>query len=495
MGWGAPGLRAIARVARMAAFAAFAAGPLSAVSLAADTGAANGRLVGGAGAGTINGALIEAYRNNPQLNAQRAATRAIDENVPTALSGYRPRVTGTSSLSEQYLDTLTKAGSTPQTGALYSQQAGSVAVSSFGLTATQTLFNGFQTSNRTRQAEQQVFSARETLRTTEQNTLLNAATAYMNLLQTAAILELQRSNVNVLEVTLRQTRDRFTAGEVTRTDVAQAESRLASGRSQLSQAESNYVTAQAQYLQVVGVPPPPRLAAAAPVDRLSPRTLDGAIARGRTEHPLITTAMYNVDIALQQVKIAEGALTPTLAAVGNLQKNFGSTQSLQVLEQFQASVAAQLTVPIYQGGAEYSAIRQAKETLGQRRLDLDTSRDQVQSQVTQAWGQLEAAKAQINATQAQVTAAEVALNGVREEARVGQRTTLDVLNAQQDLVNARVALVTAQRDRVVASYTVLAATGALSPQVLGLGIEVYDPVPHYHQVRDAWGGVRIPDGR
>jgi outer membrane protein len=495
MGWGAPGLWAIARVARMAAFAAFAAGPLSAVSLAADTGAANGRLVGGAGAGTINGALIEAYRNNPQLNAQRAATRAIDENVPTALSGYRPRVTGTSSLSEQYLDTLTKAGSTPQTGALYSQQAGSVAVSSFGLTATQTLFNGFQTSNRTRQAEQQVFSARETLRTTEQNTLLNAATAYMNLLQTAAILELQRSNVNVLEVTLRQTRDRFTAGEVTRTDVAQAESRLASGRSQLSQAESNYVTAQAQYLQVVGVPPPPRLAAAAPVDRLSPRTLDGAIARGRTEHPLITTAMYNVDIALQQVKIAEGALTPTLAAVGNLQKNFGSTQSLQVLEQFQASVAAQLTVPIYQGGAEYSAIRQAKETLGQRRLDLDTSRDQVQSQVTQAWGQLEAAKAQINATQAQVTAAEVALNGVREEARVGQRTTLDVLNAQQDLVNARVALVTAQRDRVVASYTVLAATGALSPQVLGLGIEVYDPVPHYHQVRDAWGGVRIPDGR
>ena len=498
MSRGARGQRAIARVAQIAAFAAFAVTAHPAVLLAADTsaaGSANGRLVGGAGAGTIDGALIEAYRNNPQLNAQRAATRAIDENVPTALAGYRPRVTGTSSLTEQYLDTLTKAGSTPQTGALYNQQTGNVAVSSFGMTATQTLFNGFQTANRTRQAEQQVFSARETLRTTEQNTLLNAATAYMNLLQTAAILELQRSNVNVLEVTLRQTRDRFTAGEVTRTDVAQAESRLASGRSQLSQAESNYVTAQAQYLQVVGVPPPPRLAAAAPVDRLSPRTLDGAIGRGRTEHPLITTAMYNVDIAVQQVKIAEGALTPTLAAVGNVQKNFGSTQSLQVLEQFQASVAAQLTVPIYQGGSEYSAIRQAKETLGQRRLDLDTARDQVQSQVTQAWGQLEAAKAQINATQAQVTAAEVALNGVREEARVGQRTTLDVLNAQQDLVNARVALVTAQRDRVVASYTVLAATGALSPQVLGLRIEVYDPVPHYHQVRDAWGGVRIPDGR
>jgi outer membrane protein len=494
MSLSARGWRAVARGAQIAAFAASAAATLSVAALAADS-RANGRLVGGAGAGTINDALIEAYRNNPQLNAQRAATRATDENVPVALSGYRPKVSGTSSLTEQYLDTLTKTGATPQAGAIYTQTVGAIAVSSFGLTTTQTLFNGFQTANRTRQAEGQVSSAREALRTAEQGTLLNAATAYMNLLQTAAILELQRSNVNVLEVTLRQTRDRFTAGEVTRTDVAQAESRLAAGRSQLSLAESNYVTAQAQYLQVIGVPPPARLAPAPPVDRLSPRTLEGAIARGRTEHPLITTAMYNVDIALQQVKIAEGALTPTLSAVGNVQKNFGSTQSLAVLEQLQASIAAQLTVPIYQGGAEYATIRQAKETLGQRRLDLDTARDQVQSTVTQAWGQLEAAKAQIDATQSQVTAAEVALNGVREEARVGQRTTLDVLNAQQDLVNARVALVTAQRDRVVASYTVLAATGALSPQALGLRIEVYDPVVHYQQVRDAWGGVRTPDGR
>ena len=223
------------------------------------------------------------------------------------------------------------------------------------------------------------------LRTTEQNTLLNAATAYMNFLQTAAILELQRSNVNVLEVTLRQTRDRFTAGEVTRTDVAQAELRLAAGRSQLSLAESNYVTAQAQYQQVIGVPAPARLAPAAPVDRLSPRTLDGAIARGRTEHPLITTAMYNVDIAVQQVKVAEGALYPTLSAVGSVQKTYGSASALAVLETLSASLGAQLSVPIYQGGAEYSTIRQAKETLGQRRLDLDTARDQVQSTVTQAW--------------------------------------------------------------------------------------------------------------
>ena len=230
--------------------------------------------------------------------------------------------------------------------------------------------------------------------------------------------------------------------------------------------------------------------------RLSPRTLDASIGRSRTEHPTITTSMYNVDVALLQVKIAEGALYPTVQAVGNVQKNFGaSPNSLAVLESLSATVAAQLSVPLYQGGAEYSTIRQAKETLGQRRLDLDTARDQVQAAVVQAWGQLESAKAQIIATQAQVTSAEVALNGVREEARVGQRTTLDVLNAQQTLVNARVALVTAQRDRVVASYTLLAAVGSLSPQVLGLRIEVYDAIVHYHQVRDVWGGVRIPDGR
>jgi outer membrane protein len=154
-----------------------------------------------------------------------------------------------------------------------------------------------------------------------------------------------------------------------------------------------------------------------------------------------------------------------------------------------------VSVPIYQGGHEYSLIRQSKETLGQQRINLDTARDQVQANVVQSWGQLDAAKAQIQATQAQVSSAEIALNGVREEARVGQRTTLDVLNAQQELVNARVALVTAQHDRVVASYSLLSAAGGLSIPGLGLRTSVYDPTTHYHQVRDVWAGVRNPDGR
>ena len=441
---------------------------------------------------TLLGALAQAYQNNPQLNAQRALVRATDENVPIALGGYRPRVTATASLTEQYIDVLSKTTSGSTT--VYSRQSGNVLAQTYGATITQTLLNGFQTANRTRQAESQVNAARETLRVTEQTVLLQAATAYMNLLRDVAILDLQRRNVEVLQEQLRQTRDRFNVGEVTRTDVAQSESRLAAGRSSMLAAESNVTTSRAVYRQVIGVEPG-RLAPGMPVDRFSPRSLPQAIALGRGQHPSVTSAMHTVDVALQAVKVAEGALYPTLNLVGQAQQAFGSSTSLNVLESFSASIGGQLSVPIYQGGGEYAGIRQAKETLTQRRIELDTNRDTVQQSVVQSWGQLEAAKAQIQATESQVAAAEIALNGVREEARVGQRTTLDVLNAQQELVNARVALVTAQRDRVVASYTLLSSVGRLSPQVLGLPTPVYDPMVHYQQVRDSWAGVRTPDGK
>jgi outer membrane protein len=243
---------------------------------------------------------------------------------------------------------------------------------------------------------------------------------------------------------------------------------------------------------VIGVEPG-KLAPGSPVDRFSPQNLPASVGIAIATHPAVTNAQYTVDAALLQVKVAEGALYPTLALQGSvLQQNESSQNALKT---FNATVLGQLTVPIYQGGSEYSLIRQAKETLGQRRLDLETARDQVRQNVVQSWGQLDAAKANIDATQAQVQAAEIALNGVREEARVGQRTTLDVLNAQQELVNARVALVSAQRDRVVASFTLLSAVGRLSPQVLGLRVPVYDANVHYQQVRDTWAGVRTPDGR
>ena len=363
---------------------------------------------------------------------------------------------------------------------------------SYGITATQTLYNGFQTANRTRQAESQVQAARESLRMSEQTVLLSAVTAYMNLLRDGAILDLQRRNVEVLQEQLRQTRDRFNVGEVTRTDVAQSESRLASGRSQVLSAEAIYKASVATYRQVIGVEPG-KLTPGSPVDRFSPHDLPQSVGVATATHPQVTNAQYNVDAALLQVKVAEGALYPTLSVQGNVQQS--NESSLLQLKTFNAAVLGQLSVPIYQGGAEYSLIRQAKETLGQQRLNLDVARDQVRQNVVQSWGQLDAAKANIDATQSQVQASEIALNGVREEARVGQRTTLDVLNAQQELVNARVALVSAQRDRVVASYTLLASVGRLSPQVLALRVPVYNSNVHYQQVRDTWAGVRTPDGR
>ena len=193
------------------------------------------------------------------------------------------------------------------------------------------------------------------------------------------------------------------------------------------------------------------------------------------------------------MKVNEGSLYPNLALTASASENYYPVYTTN--KQFLGTVVGLLTIPIYQGGGEYSAIRQSKETLGQQRLNLDVNRDQARATVVQSWGQLDAAKAQIEATTAQVNAAEIALDGVREQARVGERTTLDVLNAQQELVNARVALVTAQHDRVVASYTLLAAVGALSVQRLGLNVPIYDPQVHYQQVRDAWIGLRIPDGR
>jgi outer membrane protein len=435
---------------------------------------------------TLETSLVQAYQNNPTLNAQRAAVRVTDENVPQALSGYRPKITATASAGQLYQNL------TNTQGGVMTSLKGDVTPLAYGITATQTLFNGFQTGNRTRQAESQVLAARETLRSTEQTILLSAATAYMNLLRDTAILDLQRRNVEVLQEQLRQTRDRFNVGEVTRTDVAQSESRLAAGRSSVLLAEANYKTSAAVYRQVIGQDPR-NLTAATPVDRFSPRNQAEAVGAGNAQHPNVTAAQYNVDAALSQVKIAEGALAPTLSVQGSVTKAENST--LTSVNAVNAQVLGQLSVPIYQGGAEYSAIRQAKETLGQRRIDLDTAREQTRQTVVQSWGQLEAAKANIEATQAQVQAAEIALNGVREEARVGQRTTLDVLNAQQELVNSRVALVGAQRDRVVASYTLLAAVGRLSPQTLGLRVSIYDAQVHYHQVRDAWIGVRTPDGR
>jgi outer membrane protein len=464
------------------------------LAFGAAVGAFAGIAVLSVSADTLDQALIKAYENNPQLNSQRAVVRQTDETVPQALSGYRPQVRVIGSVQENYTSYVTKStepGST--TPPSYQSFGAATNPTTLGVTATQTIYNGLQTANKTRQAEANTSAAREALRVAEQTILLNAATAYMDMLRDAALLELQRRNVEVLQEQLRQTRDRFIVGEVTRTDVAQAESRLSMGRATVLSAEAQYARSRATYRQVIGVEAN-NLQPASPVDRLTPKRLIEAIEIARARHPSIGVAMFGIDAAVLGVKVSEGTLYPTAVVSATIQQQWG-VNFTSALQEFNAFVMGQVNIPLYQGGAEYSAIRQSKELVGQKRIDLDSARDNAQANVVIAWGQLDAAKAQILATQAQVAATEIALNGVREEARVGQRTTLDVLNAQQELVNARVALVTAQHDRVVASYTLLAAVGELNLPKLGLNIPLYDPMVHYQQVRDAWIGVRTPDGR
>ena len=433
-------------------------------------------------ADTIDAALVRAYQNNPQLNAQRAFVRAQDEGVPQALSGYRPKVNIQASGGALYQD-VSSAGI---------RVHGNLVPASVGITANQTLYNGQITANKVRNAESTMSGAREGLRNIEQTVLFTAASTYMDYLRDSAIVEVQRSNTRVLEQTLKQTQDRFNVGEVTRTDVAQSEAQLAAGRTQQLTAESNLTTTRSKFRQVIGNEPQ-NLAPGSPVDRFLPATLAAAVELGLTQNPTVTSAMFGVDVNFLSVKINEGALFPTIGLqVSATQAN---DQQLSVQKNFTASALVQMNVPVYNGGAEYSLIRQSKESLAQQRLVLEQTRDAARAGVVTAWGQLVAGKAQVASAQAQVTASEIALNGVREEAKAGQRTTLDVLNAQQALVNARNALVTAQHDRVVASYSVLQAVGRLSPQVLNLATTTYDPSVHYHQVRDNWIGVRTPDGR
>ena len=326
----------------------------------------------------------------------------------------------------------------------------------------------------------------------EQSVLLAAATVYMDTSRDSANLEVQQNNVRVLQRTLTDTRNRFAAGQVTATDVAQSEAQLAAGEANLHTAESTLTTTRANYRRIIGAEPGDP-APASTVDRLAPSTLNDAIAIGVQHNPNVTAALYGVDVAQLQVKIAEGALWPTLTGQYSLQQQL--FPQIIVPKMYTNTVMLNLSVPIYQGGAEYSAIRLNKENVDQRRLNVDQVRDQTRADVVQAWAQLQAAKAQIEASVRQNDASERALNGVRNEAAAGQRTTQDVLNAEQALVNARQNLIVAQHDRIVASYSLLSAVGRLSAQTLSLPAPFYDPMVHYQAVRDSWIGLRAPSGQ
>jgi outer membrane protein len=449
--------------------------PLSILSLAVGLAAAEG-----ARADSMSGALARAYATNPDLGQQRAAARARDEAVPQARAGWLPKLSATASAARQSTQNIHQPYAAPNTTS-YGDPRG------YGATLSQTVFDGLRTSNSVDQAEWTVMAARETLRLTETTTLLAAATAYMDVLRDTATAELRKNNVAVLDSQVKLTRDRFNVGEITRTDVSQADSSLAGARADLSLAHSNLLTSAAAYRRVIGVEPA-RLEPAQPVERLLPASVAAAADLATREHPSVVGALRQVDAAEAAVKVAEGALAPTVSVQASVQRQNDYT-GIPNYSVVTASVMGQISVPLYQGGAEYAAVRQAKELLGQARLAADLQRSVARAAAVSAWGQLNAARAMIVAYKAAVAAAETALAGVRAEARVGQRTTLDILNAQQALLGARLQLLVAEHDRIVASYATLASIGGLSAGTLGLGAPAYDPAAHYGKVKNKLFGL------
>jgi outer membrane protein len=431
---------------------------------------------GTASATSLMAALAAAYANNPTLNAARAEQRAVDEGVPQALAGFRPTVTGTASASANW---------SRNSGATTYSSPTSVAVS-----VEQPIFNGFRTVNSLKASETAVLAGRESLRNTEQTVLLDAVTAFMNVVREQAIVGLTAQNVDFLREQTRAAQDRLDVGEGTRTDLAQTQAAEATGVSDYNLAVANLSAAVAVYIQVIGEQP--RSLAAASIAKGLPRSAEEVTSLAMNRNPAVIASQYNVDVGGFNVSVLEGGLLPSVSVTGSLSRSTGGATPGATDS---ASIMGRLSVPIYEGGAISSQVRQAKERLGALRIQVDVIRDAVRAQAVSALGLLNAAQAQIRAAQAGVRAAQLALEGVQEERRVGQSTTLDVLNAQQALLNARVTLVRAQRDAVVASYTLLAAIGRLDAVALALKVTPYEPAEHYEQVRDKWFGLRTPDGR
>jgi len=464
---------------------------------------------------SLKEALTAAYLFNPTLKAAQAQLRSTDNGVSLAKSGYRPTVSATfqdgwdnlrsqlqsSAIPPGALPLCLGAGNPSTPGAPCNPNASlplsTLSTSQLGngpsnpriaqITATETLFDGFRTYNNVKGAEALVEAGREDLRSAEINVLLNAATAYMNVVRDAAIVKLRQNNVRVLSEQLRATQDRFKVGEVTRTDVAQAQSGLAQSQADLSIAQGTLYGDQALFAQFIGHPPG-TLRDPGPPTKLLPKTLQGAIDIAEAENPGILGAIFRERAQQHQVKAVKGQLLPSLSVNASqtwTNQPFGLPH---VAFEEETRVYGQLTVPLYQAGSVSAQIRQAIETLSQARQNTDAQRELARSNVSSQWGLIVAARGNVAAGKSAVEATRIALQGVREEEKVGQRTILDVLNSEQQFLNANVNLVSFQRDLVVAAYGVLASEGRLTASDIALQAELYDPTRYYGEVKDAWFG-------
>jgi outer membrane protein len=425
---------------------------------------------------TLQDTLAATYENNPSLLAQRANVRSVDENVPQALSGWRPTVVATGEAGSQY----TKSNITNNPGVSKDSTPTSAA-----LTVSQPIYTGGQTVASTKSAEAAVEAARSNLVATEQTIFQSAVAAYMDVLSNQAVVELNKNNTLVLRRQLEAAQDRFEVGEITRTDVAQAEARLADSISNQIQAEGNLRSTIATFERIVGRPPVNLENPSVPSD--FPESEEAALAIALENHPDIKTAKYNEESSRYTIRSTSGQLLPSLSIDGSL--SHGDEVTSTGTWSNSARIAAVLSVPLYQSGSVYSQVRQARQINSQRLQEIEQAVRLIQETVIQSWEQLSTARSRIGSNEEAVRANTIALDGVEQEAQVGSRTTLDVLNAEQELLQSKVNLVTARRDQYVAIYNVLAAVGRLNSRDLALDVDYYDPKANYDRVRDKWFGT------
>ena len=436
-----------------------------------------------ASAQSLEDALEEAYRSNPTLQARRAQLRATDETVPQAKAGWRPTVELIGDIN---------ALRTKSTSRVTSSDS-SRFTSGIELQVTQNVYNGGGTKAAVEGAKADVLAQRADLFAVEQSVLLQGVTAYMNVLRDEAVVELNNQNVARLERQLEATQDRYDAGVATLTDSAQAESRLARSRSDLSAARGDLEVSRSIFEEIIGIAPTnlfrPELMPDLPEGR------DAAKEMAVSNNPAVLTALYNRRAALHSIDQEYADLLPSVDIIGAAGKDWDKASDGS--RATTAQLTARLTVPIYQQGFATSQVRQSKMTAGQTLMQIEEARRDVSEQAISAWETYQSVVSTIVAIREEVRAAEIALDGVQQEELVGQRTLLDVLDAEQEVLDAKVSLERAQRDETVARFELVAAIGALTAQDLGLDVPLYDPSRHYNDVKDVFWGVgedveRIP---
>jgi outer membrane protein len=422
---------------------------------------------------TLIEALVDAYNNNPQILGERANLRATDEAVPQALSGWRPTVTFNGSIGAQHVEDKPPSafvgGPIPRVA---------------DLNITQPVYTGGRTVALTAQAEKNIEAERARNIAIEGTVFLSVIQAYLDVIRDQATLQLSVNNEQVLRKQLEATAAQFRVGAVTRTDVAQAEARLAAATASRLQAEGNLQVSRANYVRAVGHPPE-RLVS--PDFRpVLPATRDGAVNMAALNNPNVVAAIFTEDAARNAIDATRAQLLPSLNLVGDVNRTVSTVVDNQT--QSAASLIARLTVPLYEGGNIYSQTRQATEVLGQRRSQTDDARRTAVQGATQAWEQAMSGRAQIISLQSTIRAAEVAFEGTQQEQTVGARTIIDVLNAQQELFTDRVQLVTAEHDLAVAEFNLALQIGQLTAADLRLPVKLYDVDEHYREVRNKWLG-------